>query len=306
MTPQDRGRRMSLPAKVLVANRGEIAVPHHPHAARAGHRDASPSTTPRTPARSHVREADEAVEIVGDTPVGAYLDVEADRRGLHAGPAPRRSTRATASCPRTRTSPRRSPAAGITFIGPPAGRDPRDGRQDRRPSGSPRRPACRRCPAPTDAVADADGGGRARPSEIGYPVLLKAERRRRRQGHAHRARRRGAAARRSSARRSEAQAAFGDGRVYVERYIERPRHIEVQVLADAHGNVVHLGERECSIQRRYQKVDRGVRRRRSSTRTLRARDGRDGGARWRARSATSTRAPSSSSSTPTATSTSSR
>jgi propionyl-CoA carboxylase alpha chain len=52
----------------------------------------------------------------------------------------------------------------------------------------------------------------------------------------------------------EALASFGDGRVFVERYIDRPRHVEVQVLADQHGAIVHLGERECSIQRRYQKV----------------------------------------------------
>jgi acetyl/propionyl-CoA carboxylase alpha subunit len=54
--------------------------------------------------------------------------------------------------------------------------------------------------------------------------------------------------------RSEGQRYFGDGRLYIERYVERPRHIEVQVLGDAHGNVVHLLERECSVQRRFQKI----------------------------------------------------
>ena len=53
---------------------------------------------------------------------------------------------------------------------------------------------------------------------------------------------------------SEAKSSFGDDRVFIEKFVERPRHIEFQVLADTHGNVVHLGERECSIQRRNQKV----------------------------------------------------
>jgi acetyl-CoA carboxylase biotin carboxylase subunit len=89
--------------------------------------------------------------------------------------------------------------------------------------------------------------------ELGYPVLLKAA-----AGGGGKGMRvvRNDAEMASAFRgaRSEAESAFGDGRIYVEKYLPAPRHIEFQILADHHGNVVHLGERECSIQRRYQKV----------------------------------------------------
>ncbi len=94
---------------------------------------------------------------------------------------------------------------------------------------------------------------RALAREIGYPILLKAA-----AGGGGRGMRRvdtpAELPRAYDMARSEAQAAFGDSRLYVEKYIDRPRHIEIQVLGDRHGNVVHLFERECSIQRRHQKL----------------------------------------------------
>lgn len=89
--------------------------------------------------------------------------------------------------------------------------------------------------------------------EIGFPVLIKAVAggggRGMRVAHsAH------SLSKEFTAARLEAEKAFGNGAVYIEKYLERPRHIEIQILADAHGNVVHLGERDCSVQRRHQKV----------------------------------------------------
>src|SRR3989442_5438316 len=107
-------------------------------------------------------------------------------------------------------------------------------------------------PGALEAVAsDGEAAGVAR--EIGYPVMLKAAmggggkgmRLVSREGDLTEALR---------AARAEAGAAFGDAAVYLERAVAEPRHVEIQILADAHDNVIHLGERECSIQRRHQKL----------------------------------------------------
>jgi acetyl/propionyl-CoA carboxylase alpha subunit len=107
-------------------------------------------------------------------------------------------------------------------------------------------------PGTTEALEDMDDV-RKTCREVGYPVLLKAAA----GGGGKGMRRVDAEAELESAfgaAQREAQAAFSDGRVYVEKYLVDPRHIEFQILADAHGNVIHLNERECSIQRRHQKL----------------------------------------------------
>lgn len=102
-------------------------------------------------------------------------------------------------------------------------------------------------------AAESATEARAAAEEIGFPVLLKAS-----AGGGGKGMRvvdePEALERAFAAARREAESAFGDGSVYVEKYLGRPRHIEIQILGDAHGNVVHLGERECSIQRRHQKL----------------------------------------------------
>ncbi|MFQ5629152.1 MAG: acetyl/propionyl/methylcrotonyl-CoA carboxylase subunit alpha, partial [bacterium] len=141
--------------------------------------------------------------------------------------------------------------AGLIFIGPPASAmrmmgDKTEARKAMQSAGVPIVPGTAE---PLSTIEQAEKIAQ----QVGYPVLLKAA-----AGGGGKGMRIVAAksemASSFRAASSEAQSAFGDGRVYIEKYLEQPRHIEFQVLADGHGNAIHLGERECSIQRRHQKV----------------------------------------------------
>ena len=142
-------------------------------------------------------------------------------------------------------------AHGLTFIGPEphhirAMGDKVEAKITAAAAGLPLVPGS---PGAVNTIEDAKKIG----AEVGYPLLVKAA-----SGGGGRgmkvAETEDDLAEAFSAARSEAKAAFGDDTVYMERYLGQPRHIEVQVIADSHGNVVHLGERECSVQRRHQKL----------------------------------------------------
>ncbi|MBI2203331.1 MAG: acetyl-CoA carboxylase biotin carboxylase subunit, partial [Candidatus Rokubacteria bacterium] len=141
--------------------------------------------------------------------------------------------------------------AGLVFVGPPpsAIRSMGDKTAARRIARDMNVPMV---PGTIDPVTS-DGEARRAADEIGFPVMIKAA-----MGGGGKGMRlvRSAGELPGALRlaRGEAASAFGDGSVYLERYVDEPRHIEVQILADAHGHVIHLGERECSIQRRHQKL----------------------------------------------------
>jgi acetyl-CoA carboxylase biotin carboxylase subunit len=235
--------------RVLVANRGEIAVRIIRACRDMGIRTVAVYSEADADA-PHTLDADEAIPI-GPAPAGeSYLRVEAI---LDAS----RRTGADAIHPgygflsENATFAAACEAAGLTFIGPSSAVIAAMGSKTaaRRAVSAAGVPVV---PGETPASQDI-GAIRASLDRVGYPALLKAAAGG--GGKGMRIVRAQAEADESIAAASrEATRAFSDGTVYVERLIERPRHIEVQVMADGHGNTVHLFERDCTLQRRHQKV----------------------------------------------------
>jgi 3-methylcrotonyl-CoA carboxylase alpha subunit len=235
--------------KVLVANRGEIAARIMQTCAEMGVRTVAVYSDADARAM-HVRRADESYRIGPAPATESYLDIE---RVVAAA----RQSGADAVHPgygflsENPLLAEACAAAGVAFVGPPPEAMRRLGSKQAakrlaREAGVP--------VVPGYDGADQDAGTLTREAgRTGYPLLIKAS-----AGGGGRGMRvvRALAALSEaleSARR-EARASFGDDTVLLERLIERPRHVEVQVLADRHGNVVHLGERDCTVQRRHQKV----------------------------------------------------
>ncbi|KRG82423.1 MULTISPECIES: acetyl/propionyl/methylcrotonyl-CoA carboxylase subunit alpha [Stenotrophomonas] len=235
--------------KILIANRGEIACRVIATCRRLGIATVAVYSDADRDAR-HVRLADEAIHIGPAPAADSYL------RGAAILDAARRSG-AQAIHPgygflsENAGFARACADAGVVFIGPPASAidamgDKSAAKALMQQAGVPLTPGYhgeRQEPAFLRAQADA----------IGYPVLIKASA----GGGGKGMRRVEASADFDAALAScqrEAQSAFGNAHVLVEKYIERPRHIEIQVFGDGHGNVVHLFERDCSVQRRHQKV----------------------------------------------------
>ncbi|MET9729768.1 acetyl/propionyl/methylcrotonyl-CoA carboxylase subunit alpha [Streptomyces sp. NPDC006458] len=229
---------------VLVANRGEIAVRVIRTLRRLGVRSVAVHSDADADAR-HVREADIAVRIGPAPAAESYLSVErlleaAARTGAQAVHPGYGFLAENAGFARACAE------AGLVFIGPSAEAislmgDKIRAKETVRAAGVPVVPggrgpelaeAARELGAPVLLKPSAGGGGKGMRLVRDLTVLEEE----------------------IAAARREARASFGDDTLLVERWIDRPRHIEIQVLADGHGEVVHLGERECSLQRRHQKI----------------------------------------------------
>jgi acetyl/propionyl-CoA carboxylase alpha subunit len=217
--------------RLLVANRGEIAVRVF-RACRAEGISTVAVVAPDDRGSLHARSADATVEIASYLDAGNYIGAarESGADAVHPGYGFLAESPAFAEAVLE---------AGLTWIGPPpaalrAGGDKLAAKETARAAGIPILP-------------------NGTPEEVGFPLLVKAA-----AGGGGRGMRivlspdelEGALA----AARREAASGFGDDRVYLERYLERPRHVEIQLLADSFGTTIALGERECSVQRRHQKV----------------------------------------------------
>jgi acetyl-CoA carboxylase biotin carboxylase subunit len=236
--------------KLLVANRGEIALRVIRAAHEAGIRTVAVySDADRV--ELHVRAAHEAVRLGPPPPRESYLSIEAVIAAC-------RKTGADAVHPgygflsENPAFREACDAAGVNFVGPPASAmrvmgDKVSARRTAEKAGVPITPGAE-LSDPTDAAAVVAAAER-----VGFPLLVKAAR-----GGGGKGIRRvekkeemAEAVRRAA---SEAKTSFGSEVVYLERYVERPRHVEIQVIVDDHGNAVAVGERECSVQRRHQKI----------------------------------------------------
>jgi len=236
-------------SKVLVANRGEIAVRINQTLRAMGISPVAVYSDPDVGA-PHVATAEQAISLSGNTAEETYLDID-------------KIVQAARDCGADAIHPgygflsenpgfaRAAGAAGIMFIGPAAESmallgDKLRSKEIAQRASVPVVPGSAEC-LPGDASA-AEFAER-----WGFPLLVKAA-----AGGGGRGMRvvdrlgRLDADMETASR--EAQAAFGDGRVFLERYIANPRHVEIQVLADGAGHTIHLGERECSVQRRHQKI----------------------------------------------------
>ncbi len=235
--------------KILIANRGEIACRVIRTAKAMGYRTVAVHS-PIDAGALHVREADQAVEIggnlVGESYLRGELLIEAARRSgaqaIHPGYGFLSENEGFAAACEN---------AGLVFIGPPpaaiaAMGNKRQAKIKMIAAGVP-------CVPGYEGADQSDATLQAEAKRIGLPVMVKAA-----AGGGGRGMRlvteAGELAEAIVSARSEAQNAFGSGELILEKAVVDARHVEIQVFADSHGNVIHLGERDCSVQRRHQKI----------------------------------------------------
>ncbi len=235
--------------KLLIANRGEIALRIIRAARELGIRTVAVYSEADRPSL-HVRFADEAVCIGPPSGKESYLNIPSIIAAAEV-------TNADAIHPgygflaENATFAEICHESNLTFVGPSPDSINRMGnksvaKETMQAAGVPVVPG-------SEGIVESIDDARRIAEEVGYPVMLKAV-----AGGGGKGMRYVETAkdleRAYATARGEAEASFGNGDVYIEKFIEEPRHIEIQVFADAHGNVVHLNERECSIQRRHQKL----------------------------------------------------